>query len=487
MPESARGIPNKWAFRFDELNKLSIDRIILLLPTIICVVVLCGWAIVSFVAYSNETGRNRAEIGVDTHIKGAMRSFEDGGAIGLTTFLDQISNTNKAQSSGLDGGNQTYVILYRRNGTVVFSSQGIVLAQNAPSGVWLSPPTVSLQTPKDAASHSMTVIGKKVDIDEAFQAFIGQAYPQSRAAMGRFMGFWLAAAVFSTLLIGAIFGWSQRKYTARISLLTQTLLRVTNGEHGIRVPVAPSGFGSWELDRLSVRINSTLDRIESTTGAIRDWTAQAAHELRGHLALVAEKIEALNAPHSNHTSTNSDVQQSALASIHDTLSLFDALLDLVAIRADVDRRVGLVDISQIFDTAKELYGLTAEEGSVSMVFTNSGPKLLGEQWLIMRATLNLVENALRFAPPKSTIDVSWEYDPDGAVMRVRDRGVGPLGATLQQMMKRTKVDRDDTGHRIGLRTVGAIAIRHGAKVEINDAQPGLSVRIFFPSERLIQD
>jgi signal transduction histidine kinase len=470
-----------------EAKGLSIDLMILLFPALISIMVLCVWSVFTFVTLSHEAGRKRAEVAVDGYIDTARFSYESGGAVALANFLDQISSTTNSSQAVGDNVPRALILFRRQNGTIVFRNFEVGPADRASLDrmTSFSISDDSAITPETKKSE-LRVVGKRVVIADRFDVFIGQTYVPPTVLVSKQAVLVISGLAILVLLVALGFIWSQRQYTRRISMLTNTLKRVAAGEQGIRVPLAQSRFGNWEIDNLSIRMNATLDRIESTTGAIRDWTAQAAHELRSHLALVAEKVETLGEPKHLGKKSENDGQQSALMAIRETLDVFDALLNLVEIRTDVDQYVGPLDIETVFEKVRELYGFVAEEIGVTFNFVNTGPRLLGEHWLITRAILDLVDNALKFAPPKSVIDIGWMALPDGAILTVRDRGIGTLGASLRQMMSLPKTSKDDMGHRIGLRTAEAIAIRHGAKLLVSDANPGLCAQIKFPIERLIE-
>jgi signal transduction histidine kinase len=102
--------------------------------------------------------------------------------------------------------------------------------------------------------------------------------------------------------------------------------------------------------------------------------------------------------------------------------------------------------------------------------------------------LILVDNALRYSPPASPIDVTCVRRDRDLVLEVADRGPGIPAELREQVFERfSRLDRDlagpDAGAGLGLPIARWIATAHGGSIGLHDNGPGLRVRVVLPAER----
>ena len=102
---------------------------------------------------------------------------------------------------------------------------------------------------------------------------------------------------------------------------------------------------------------------------------------------------------------------------------------------------------------------------------------------------NLLENAIKYVPPRGKIEVSWAQDNHGVYLSVADNGPGiPLEYRERVFERFYRVDsarsRDQGGTGLGLSIVKHIMQRHGGKIWIEEGPEGKGARFscFFPSE-----
>jgi signal transduction histidine kinase len=101
----------------------------------------------------------------------------------------------------------------------------------------------------------------------------------------------------------------------------------------------------------------------------------------------------------------------------------------------------------------------------------------------MQMFSNLIENAIRHTPSRSTIRIGVDHIDGQAVVSVRDNGAGiPCEeyAKVTRRFYRMSTSRSTPGHGMGLALVAAIADLHRANLVFGDAAPGLAVSVKFP-------
>ena len=112
--------------------------------------------------------------------------------------------------------------------------------------------------------------------------------------------------------------------------------------------------------------------------------------------------------------------------------------------------------------------------------------VLGERMLLTRMLATLADNAVKFSPAGATIDVAVATSGSEFRLSVRDRGPGlPEGfeATAFERFTRAETVAAVPGHGLGLPLVRAVALRHGMKIELQHADPGLRATVCAPLAR----
>lgn len=114
-------------------------------------------------------------------------------------------------------------------------------------------------------------------------------------------------------------------------------------------------------------------------------------------------------------------------------------------------------------------------------------ELPASSFLLHELVANLVDNALRYTPPKGTVTVSVRRLEELVILRVEDNGPGiPLQDRSRVFERFCRLQEDDTpGCGLGLSIVQEVAHALGADVQLSDPKEGtgLVVTLVFPSMR----
>lgn len=235
----------------------------------------------------------------------------------------------------------------------------------------------------------------------------------------------------------------------------------------LSVPVA-----SEEIAILAAAINKALERMEQAIMTLRQFTADAAHELRTPLAILA--LEAEQIP--GDTPAIVMAREKLEADIAAMTRLVSQMLDLARAQALVvspDTTVDLMEIARSVVAA--LVPLAEANGKHIRVEGMAGAVVRGHAEALSRALRNLAENALRHTPRGS--DVVVAVGP-GAKYVVRDQGSGVTPDMRERVFQRFhKGIADGTG--LGLSIALAIARAHGGDIEIaNRSEGGAEVILY---------
>ena len=301
--------------------------------------------------------------------------------------------------------------------------------------------------------------------------------------------FWegLIASVPILLLISSAGGyWLSRKALKPVDRITATARSISISNLSKRLPVSKSGD---ELERLAETCNAMLARLEVAVNQIKQFTADASHELRGPISSVRTVAEvALRNPGADPES------QRAFEDIVDETAKATVLLeDMLALaRAEAergDRSLEALNLTTVVEEACEMARPIAEDRHLDLSFSVDAPRLvnvLGDFSTLRRLLWILLDNALKYTQSPGRIDVALRANSHEATVEVRDSGVGISAADLPHIFDRfyradpSRSSIDGSG--LGLAIAKWIAEMHHAELSVtSELHKGTVFQLVFPA------
>jgi signal transduction histidine kinase len=214
-------------------------------------------------------------------------------------------------------------------------------------------------------------------------------------------------------------------------------------------------------------VNGALDRLDRGFQAQRDFLADAAHELRTPLAILAAHLDSMQDP-ARTSALRADVER--MTRLVGQL-LMVAQLEALTIRPDEQ-----ADLSEIAAEVAILMAPLAVKADRNVAVLNAEHPLpvRGNRDALYQALRNLVENALKYTPPGTEVEI--ELDPSGGVA-VSDRGPGiPEDQRTLLFQRFWRADRRQSGGAgLGLAITHRIAAAHSGQLLVDD-NPGGGAR-----------
>ncbi len=220
------------------------------------------------------------------------------------------------------------------------------------------------------------------------------------------------------------------------------------------------------------------------------WVSDVAHELKTPLTalmLVSDRLElAVNA---EDTALVHRLQKE----LRRLQLLVEDLLELSRLENSLpqdDSNHVPLSLEDLVDSAWGTIRPIAEERRVTLQLdrSESGP-LFGDQRRLHRAVLNLLDNALRYSPDQSTVDVMVRQSGGWWLLSIRDHGVGLSESDLSRMFQRfyrgdpSRSRSSRSGSGLGLAIVQQIAVNHGGRIEArNHPAGGACMDLLLPRE-----
>jgi signal transduction histidine kinase len=270
-----------------------------------------------------------------------------------------------------------------------------------------------------------------------------------------------------------------------VDRITATARSISIRNLSDRVPVTETGD---ELQRLAETCNAMLARLESAVNLIKQFTADASHELRGPLTFVRTVAEvALRNPTADATSRQAfeDIVEEAAKAA----TLLEDMLTLA--RADADRGDAALEpmnLSAVVEEVCEMARPIATERSLVLnvnVAADRDINVLGDFATLRRLVWILLDNALKYTPAPGNVDIVLRSTREQAIVQVRDTGVGIAESDLAHIFDRFyRADQSRTqveGSGLGLAIAKWIADMHHADLSVmSELSKGTVFQLSFP-------
>ncbi len=233
---------------------------------------------------------------------------------------------------------------------------------------------------------------------------------------------------------------------------------------GTLLAVVGSSIGGLAVARKAVR------PVERSFQTLREFTADASHELRGPLTAIATSADAAL----RDTRRNPAHDQSRFEAIADGAKqmsrLTNDLLLLAGADRSLERELFVVDLVATLNKLTRAYALRFSEAGIALnVAPDGAATVYGNPAQIERILTNLLENALRYTPAGGRVFVESRRDGGAILVVVRDSGIGIAYEHLDRIFDRFwRADpvRSPGGSGLGLAIARALARRHGGDVTV---------------------
>ena len=239
-----------------------------------------------------------------------------------------------------------------------------------------------------------------------------------------------------------------------------------------------------ELDRLRTSYNKMLLRLSESFETQRQFTGNAAHELRTPLALIQAQLDLYHTTeHPDSTTVAGETIQMVTEQNERLSKLVRTLLDMSELQT-VARNDRIEIHSLIEEVLTDLEPL-AQEKKVELIQKSQKVKetadevlfLTGSDILIYRMLYNLVENAIKYNRKDGTVMVSALREKNKVVLTVSDTGNGIDEAFREQIFEPFfRVDKSRSrelgGVGLGLAMVREVVRVHGGTIEVYTGKHG---------------
>ncbi len=332
----------------------------------------------------------------------------------------------------------------------------------------------------------LRVLTERVRIGSS--AFVARAAVLEVGGRKEVRSLWRELATVSLLVLafGGLGGYLLAfRSLGPLARMAEHARRITAEHLHERLSLEDSGA---ELNQLRDAFNETLARLESSFSQLRSFTADASHELRTPLTAL-RSVGEVGLRQDRSGEEYRDVIGTMLEEVDRLSRIVDGLLTLA--RADAGHariRIEPVDLSALASDVVDRLAVLAEERRQTLEARVNGPvNVQGDRLALRQALLNLVDNAIKYAPEGTRVLVRAGRESNTAYVEVQDEGPGISSEHRERIFERFyRVDgsrsREMGGAGLGLSLVKGTADAHAGWIELKTEKGrGSTFRLVLPA------
>ena len=226
-----------------------------------------------------------------------------------------------------------------------------------------------------------------------------------------------------------------------------------------------------EFRQLGHSLNQMLERLNNAFSAQKQFTGNAAHELRTPLALMQAQLELFCAEHPDMPPETADFLSLLQEQTERLSQMTKTLLEMSNLQ-QVERNESIQLAPMVEEIFTDLTPL-AEKSGITLELAGDGV-MTGSDALIYRMIFNLTENAIKYNRPDGSVQVCITQEPEKLLILVSDTGRGipeEYQQSIFQPFFRVDKSRSRTfgGAGLGLALVWEIAALHGGSVRVAES------------------
>ncbi len=241
-----------------------------------------------------------------------------------------------------------------------------------------------------------------------------------------------------------------------------------------------------EFKQFSKSFNGMLDRLDEGFSAQRQFTGNAAHELRTPLALMQAQIELFSVEHSDIQHDTAELLKLLQEQTERMSQMTKTLLEMSELRTVPCNDV--IELAPMFEEVFADLAPLAEKRGITLECDGDGT-IIGSDTLIYRMLFNLTENAIRYNRPNESVRACVSERNGQIFIRVCDNGNGIPEQYRESIFQPFfRVDksrsREYGGVGLGLALVREIALLHGGRVLAEEStENGTVMLVILPKSK----
>jgi len=290
------------------------------------------------------------------------------------------------------------------------------------------------------------------------------------------------------LVLGTFGGWIlARRSLSPIGYIASKARSITSENLSERLN--PRGTDD-EMDDLIWTINGMITRLENSFKRMAEFTADVSHELKTPICAMRGEAEVLLSK-----GRKAEEYQEGLAHFMEQFDHLNHMInDLILLSkfdaTQVELKMAPLRLDLLIKDLCNLFQILAEENKIALEMgTIEEVTVIGDKVRLQQLFTNLIDNAIKYTS-RGFIEVTVKKDEDGAVVEIKDTGIGISKEEQEKIFKRFyRVDksrsRETGGVGLGLSIADWIANAHQGKIEVkSEIGKGSTFTVRLPPHKL---
>lgn len=254
-----------------------------------------------------------------------------------------------------------------------------------------------------------------------------------------------------------------------------------------------------EVGELSQALQEMTDALYQRIGAIENFAADVAHEIKNPLTSLRSAVETFE------RTEDADKRGRLLAIVKDDIKRLDRLISDISNASRLDAelmraQIGPVDVPEMLRALTQVYTATAKNNrpAIELAIDDGNLTVEGIEGHLGQVIRNLVDNAISFSPPNGTVKLSATRNGKNVVITVEDEGPGLPSDKIDAIFERFYSERPGreafgTHSGLGLNIAKEIVVAHNGAIvaenrlatgEANSVVSGARFTVMLPVLRI---
>ncbi|HXE62355.1 MAG TPA: ATP-binding protein [Bryobacteraceae bacterium] len=339
----------------------------------------------------------------------------------------------------------------------------------------------------DIGGSRLRVYSRRISVGgKSYTVQVASVMDEAYEALGQFRIILLLTAPFLLFVASATGYWLSARALAPVDSISGTAQRISIENLDERLSVPQTGD---QLQRLSETLNAMLSRLALSVRRMKQFTADASHELRAPVSLIRTTAEVAvqrrDRPAQEYLQALDEILEESVR----TSQVVDSLMLLA--RSDSGKEaieLHLVDMCAVVRNAAEQgEKLVRNRRSDFSAQISDGPVWIdADPDALRRALLILIDNAAKYTPPGGSVAIQFAVEESLAVATVSDTGIGIASEDIPHIFDRFwRADkarsREQGGAGLGLSIARWIVEAHRGSIDVeSESGRGSSFHLRLP-------
>ena len=309
---------------------------------------------------------------------------------------------------------------------------------------------------------------------EAYDLAVATSTAEADGFLRQFRLLLLGAAPMMALIAAVGGYWMSRRALTPVDQLTSAARRISLDNLGQRLEVRKSGD---ELERLGDTWNAMLERLDNAVQRMRQFTADASHELRTPISVIRTTAEVALRREREPAEYRKALESVEREAEWMTQLAEDLLMLARAVAGTLKLRNEVVGVDELVRSVTDESAPMAEVRGIHLRVRAGAEeaKVNGDGRALRRLLAILVDNAVQHTPAEGTVEIATSEGAGRVTIAVRDSGEGIRAEDLPHIFERfyrgDPARSRQNGAGLGLAIAQSIAQAHGAQIEV-ESVPG---------------